>query len=667
MSPLAQPRASLPLASLMLVLLAVLQGCDTGSTLDSRRFPCEQDDECLPGFVCRVGVCQPEGDEPGEVPDGGRPDGGRPDGGGTDGGPDSGVPDSGVPDAGPVVRPTQLGFVTPPQTVNAGACSPGVQIETRTADGTAAPVAAPTTVALRARNNDLLFYTAQNCLNPRTQVNVGAGSSRATFYFRGNAAGVSPIDVSATGLTGATQNATIRPGPPASVVFIGDSQVVSSGACSEAVVLEARDTFGNPASFSAPTAAGVAVQPAGGLSLFSDAACTTAITDATFAAGATQALFYFKGKTGGSFILSGGPTGFARVNQAATILPVVRSGTCLLAVGALSVSCPISPPQRDVTKTMLMYQASSDSGDPHTSSVRCTLTNTSTVTCTRLGSAAEASISWQTAELASGLKVQHLQATCTNQLSVDVPTQPIGNLGNTFVLVSSQSDGTAVAADDFFTAWFHATDHLDINFGTSCATAWRASIQVVEMTGATVTRGITGPMASAATELVVANLPPADPATTALLFTYRVSTANAPGICDRALRGALTSPTSITFTRSDGDVGCEDAVIDAISWERINLGARGQAQHLDAFMDDLETSTQVPIPVAVDPTRTLVFSGNQALSGQAMAETDFEDDDNLGAVCGHHILASPTRLDIYRNFSSDADARWYSTVLQLEP
>ncbi|HEX8697775.1 MAG TPA: hypothetical protein VF815_02955, partial [Myxococcaceae bacterium] len=471
MSPLSRSNTVVSLAALALVLVALLHGCDTGSTLDNRRFPCSQDDECVAGYLCRQGECRPEG-EPIDDPDGGRPDGGTdggPDSGVPDSGiPDSGVPDSGVPDAGPVVRPTALAFVSPPQGVTAGACSPvAVDIETQSADGRAAPVATTTTVSLRARNNDLVFYTNNRCLNSRTTVPIAAGTSSASFYFRGNTVGVSPIDVSAPGLAPASQNAVIRNGVPTAVAFVSPAQTLPAGVCSSEVVLEIRNATGGTTAFASATAAGLTLSPAGGPSLYSDATCTTAIPDAMFAAGATQARFYFRGATGGTFTLAAKPSTLPQVTQPVTILPVVRTGTCMLANGATSVDCAISPPQLSVAKTMLLFQATSNSGEPASSNVRCVLKDTNAVTCSRVGSLGVVNVGWQTAELASGLRVQHLDAACSSgELTLDVPMQqPVSSLANTFLLVSAQKDGTTAGPDDFFTAHLGATDHVDLQFG----------------------------------------------------------------------------------------------------------------------------------------------------------------------------------------------------------
>ncbi len=258
-----------------------------------------------------------------------------------------------------------------------------------------------------------------------------------------------------------------------------------------------------------------------------------------------------------------------------TILPVVRTGTCVLANGASAVDCAISPPQLDVAKTMLLFQATSDSADPFSANVRCVLANTSTVTCSRFGTAGVVNVGWQTAELASGLRVQHLEAGCSGQATIEVPLKAASSPANTFLLVSSEKDGSSLDTDDFFTARLGASDHVDLQFGEPCTASWGGSIQVVEFTGASVTRGVTGPMDTDETVLTVTGLPPAPLSTTALLFTYRVSSATEPGVCDRVLRGEMTSSTTLTFTRSANDLGCENATIEAISWERINLGDSG--------------------------------------------------------------------------------------------
>jgi len=672
-------------SGLLLALLASVQGCDCGSTgADTRRFACSQDDECASGFVCLEGKCQPEGgpvDEPDGGVDAGRPDGGGLDGGtdggtngGSDGGPpdgggNNGGPDAGTPDGGTTTKPTQLTFVSPVQTVAAGQCSAAAVIEARDANGSAAPVATNTALTLAALpGSNFGFFSDAACSSSASLVTMAAGSSRATFYFRGTAARSVRLTVSATALQSATQTENIVAAAPTSLVFITSAQILQAGACSARVDLETRDAYGNSSPVPSQTPAALLAQASSGLSFFTEAACSTPTTEAVFAAGATRASFYFKGKTGGTFTVSATATGLPTATQNETILPAVRTGTCTLPRGGGSVTCPISPPQLDMAKTLMLFQASSNDNSADSASLKCALTAVDSITCTRNdfddGNEPAVPIVWQTAELPVGLKVQHLQGTCSGAPLTEIPIQPVSSLQSTFLLVSSEQDGSTQGDDDFYTASLNAADHVDFDFSIACQTTWLPSLQVVEYQGTDVTRGVTGSMTG--TQLVVSNLPAVDLGSTALLFTFRMTGGTSTTVmCDRALRGELTSPTSITFSRGDGATGCTGTTIDAISWERIQFGDRARAQHFQVAMGASTTTLSVPI-TSVDQTRTLVFASGQAQSGQAGGETSYATDDIIGAALGWHTLTSPTSLRVERG-AALGTARWHSTVLQLEP
>jgi hypothetical protein len=387
--------------------------------------------------------------------------------------------------------------------------------------------------------------------------------------------------------------------------------------------------------------------------------------------GSSRGRFYFKGRTGGTFSLSASATGFTTSSQSETILPVVRTGTCTLPSGTSSVTCSISPPQLDRTKTLLLFQASSDDNTPDASSVRCSLSALNAITCSRNGgngaSVPAIRIQWQTAELVSGLTVQHLQATCGGTPITELPIQPVSSLQEAFLLVSSEKSGVNQGDDDYYAASLFQADednfHVDLEFSVDCVASWRASVQVVELEGANVTRGQTASMTG--NQLIVSSLQAANLSSTALLFTYRTSGASGPTLCDRVLRGELTSPTSITFSRGAGAAGCTNTTIDSISWQRIEFGTRASTQHALVSMDAGVHTAAVPI-TAVDTTRTLVFATGQMQSGQGGGETSFADDDVMGASVGWHTLTSPTTLDVTRGFDGGA-AQWNSTVLQLVP
>ncbi len=454
---------------------------------------------------------------------------------------------------------------------------------------------------------------------------------------------------------------------PTWLAFVGPAQTLPAGGCSTRVELESRDASGNPFPVSSQTRVMLSGPATAGFSFFTDPGCILPTSEAVLSPGAVRTGFYFKGRTGGTFPLSATAPGFPTASQNETILPVVRTGVCTMPVGAGSVTCPISPAQLDRSKTLLLFQASSDDSSPDTASLGCSLSAVDAFTCHRNdgddGDEPAVRIQWQTAELASGLKVQHLQGGCGGTPLTELSFPAVSSLRNTFLLVSAEKDGSSQGEDDFYTASFSMTDHVDFEFSVACASSWRVSLQVVELSGTRVTRGLTESMTGS--QLVVSNLQAVNLASTALLFTYRVSGAATPLICDRVLRGELTSPTSITFSRGAGATGCEGAIIDSISWERIDFGERARAQHVPVTMDAATVRVSLPV-TAVDPTRTLVFASGQPQSGQAGGETSYAADDVIGAALGWHSLTSPTTLEVSRG-ATGGSAKWSSTVLQLEP
>lgn len=645
----------------VLVLLAAVQACDCGSTgVDVRRYACTQDDECATGFVCRHGECRLE-DGPVEEPDGGTPDGG-----GTDGGPDAGLPDGGT-----THTPTQLTFLTSPQTVVAGQCSGEVTVETQDAAGKPLPPAAQTSIALQASpSTGFEFFTNASCTSKALTLTLQAGESRATFYFRGTVAQSVQLTVASAGLMPVSQPQLITAAVPTHLAFATPAQSLPPGGCSATVQLELRDAYSNPSPLSTQTRVGLGAEDGSGFSFFSDSGCTTAISEVVIAPGTSKASFYFHGWTRGTFSLFASPQGFPTASQRETILPVVRTGTCIIPAAKDTVKCLISPPQADKNKTLLLFQASSNDNAPDTASVRCSLSDEDEITCRRNdgdeSSDPAVQIQWQTAELASGLKVQHLQAACARAPLTQLPIQPVSSPQNAFLLVSSEQDGSTQGDDDYYTAALFQSggdSHVDLQFASACHSSWVASVQVVEFEGGNVTRGLTGSMTG--TQLVISDLPAVDPSTTALLFTYRTAGASGPKMCDRVLRGELTSPTSLTFSRGAGNASCVGPTIEAISWERIEFGSRASAQHLQVTMDAATQTVTLPI-IAVDPTRTLVFASGQMQSGQAGGETSYAADDIVGTSLGWHALTAPTSLSVTRG-ATGGTAQWFSTVLQLEP
>jgi hypothetical protein len=245
-----------------------------------------------------------------------------------------------------------------------------------------------------------------------------------------------------------------------------------------------------------------------------------------------------------------------------------------------------------------------------------------------------------------------------------VPIRQVVDAGSTFLLFSIDQDGSSAGSDDFYTASLvdDRTVEIQSSAGTCPAATALWALQVVELPGAAVTRGVTGPLSGFT--LLVSGLADADPARTFLLYSYRQSSSGAD-MCQRMVRGDISGRNELTFHRGEGSTDCALTNIDAISWERVELPAGSSVQQMDVSVGNGEGFKEVSID-PVDLDRTLAFAGGQWSAGQATGEGTYALDDVMGAMIGVHVLQSPTRLEVTRA-SSLGTARWTSFVVQLKP
>ncbi|MCC7386572.1 MAG: hypothetical protein IT384_32335 [Deltaproteobacteria bacterium] len=105
--------------------------------------------------------------------------------------------------------PSALAFVTPPQTLEAGFCSPAVVLESRDAFGNAAPVASDRAVLLSSSSSEIAFFDDPLCTNETDTVTFVAGSDSTAFYFRGSEAVVADVTATAPFAPSAVQTEVI--------------------------------------------------------------------------------------------------------------------------------------------------------------------------------------------------------------------------------------------------------------------------------------------------------------------------------------------------------------------------------------------------------------------------------------------------------------------------
>lgn len=233
-----------------------------------------------------------------------------------------------------------LVYVTPPQTVQAGACSAAVEVELRDGFGNAVQAGAPTPVAPGASSGSLAFFSDPGCSINVATVDIAAGDSKTAFFFRDTVAGVVSVTASAAGLA-ATQPQSILPGPPAALVVTTPARSVLTGACSELVTVRMVDAFGNPSPRMGSTL--LSVESTSSTMAVSSDACTTTVTSIELASGATEGSVRFSDLMFGAPTLTFTAAGLAQASQQQTVmrtpavaLMLVAEPTVIVAGGAPS-------------------------------------------------------------------------------------------------------------------------------------------------------------------------------------------------------------------------------------------------------------------------------------------------------------------------------------------
>lgn len=562
--------------------------------------------------------------------------------------------------------PTRLAITTASQTLYTSVCSRAVRVEVRDQVDQPIAVTTPLTITFDASSPSLLFFGDANCQLPASSV-IQPGANSTLVYFRGSLEGPLLVAASAPALTVATQIQSLVQAPN-TLVFVNPlpTPPVPAGLCFEATIsalsngTRARLLAGEPVTLQSGTP--------GGVRFFSDPACTTAITSVTIASGQSSQNLYVKTITGGNNSIVA-TAWFGTGSQNFSVRGVVNSGQCSMFSTQTQVDCMVNPPQVNIGKTMLIFQATASSSSADEQEIRCRLVTTGLITCVREAVGGTANITWQTAELSYGLAVQRRSATLCGGPLVTTPLSPAVNPASSFVLSSFSGLGINFDGDDLTSARLTADGSaVSIENFSGTEPCQGYELQVVELSGVTTLRGQAGSMAMFQRELTVASLPAASPNT--VLFNQALvsgSFANSTPVCNLMTRSEMPTPTSLRFSRG-ADVAssdCNRVTISELPWERVDFGSRARVQAQVVTLR--QNSSDVPI-LQVDPTRTLVFTGGMLAGGQATGETsqNIAGDDSIATGMAHFELRTPTNVVVTRGRSS-ATAFITMYVVELEP
>jgi hypothetical protein len=208
-----------------------------------------------------------------------------------------------------------LAFVTTSPGVPVDTCSAPVTIQVQDVFGNKAVApAAGVAVHLSASTTTgghLAFFSDSACNATTADVSIAAGLSEVTVRIKGDLRGPYTMQAADTNtvvsarLTPASQGAVINMGPPVALIFPTSPTPAIAHACSAPVRIQTQDASNSLSSVTGATLALTVTTNGTGVSLFSDATCTTALGNGFgIPVGASEVSVYFSSDTAQAFRLT---------------------------------------------------------------------------------------------------------------------------------------------------------------------------------------------------------------------------------------------------------------------------------------------------------------------------------------------------------------------------
>ncbi len=213
----------------------------------------------------------------------------------------------------------KLVFTSAAQSLSIGACSGLASLEARDAFENLVGSTAGVVAALDASPATVTFYAASDSTCSGTPLTTLSVAPSASFRFKGTIAGDVALTASSGSLASASQTETFTSVGAVALAFVTAPQTVGAGTCSSLVTVEVEDAAPLPFPVAAATDVALSSTSASAL-FFSDAACTSAVTTVTVAAGASSAGFYFRDTLAGAETLTAATAGLASATQPEAVL-----------------------------------------------------------------------------------------------------------------------------------------------------------------------------------------------------------------------------------------------------------------------------------------------------------------------------------------------------------
>ncbi len=250
------------------------------------------------------------------------------------------------------------------------------------------------------------------------------------------------------------------------------------------------------------------------------------------------------------------------------------------------------------SQAFLVFSARANNNSPTNVQVSGQITNSTTITFSRSGTAGAVAIEWYVAELTSGVSVQRGSANQT-ATTVNVTLTSV-TTSKSFPIVTHRTTGSTFSTNDFPRARITSSTNLELTVDavdTGGYTEW----QVVEYTDSSVQTGDVSFLTTDSSK--TATTTSASTTKSWLIYTYKTADGTAADIGQKLVRGAITDSTTLTFDRDN-----TGQTID-LTWFLVEFTDGTTVQKGSQSFTSSETQKDVTI-TGVDTTWAIAAGGH---------------------------------------------------------
>jgi hypothetical protein len=211
-------------------------------------------------------------------------------------------------------------FSAGPPNVGAGECGGPFALQAQDTFGNPALAASDVMIGVSVNPPDGASVFSDAACMTAAMLSMPTGQGTAQFFVQVTKAGRPQLRAVPDAWPSVVRDLDVDAGAASTLAIISAEQVLTAGMCSQPVVVEAQDAFGNASAVSADVALTPDLEPAMNVTLHDDGTCGTPLNALTLDAGTTQAVFFFSAASAAMLTLAvdGGTLGVAVQSEQVT-------------------------------------------------------------------------------------------------------------------------------------------------------------------------------------------------------------------------------------------------------------------------------------------------------------------------------------------------------------